>query len=81
LVGLDGVVPGRMLGVSASVNVPLHHKVQKFFSGTSSPGLSRKKGRKMVMCVYVCVCVSKHGSQLLLTCTFVFMVLASEYPA
>jgi len=24
--------------VSASVNLPLHHKVQKFSSGTGSPG-------------------------------------------
>jgi len=35
--------------VSASVNLPLHHKVQKFSSGTGSPGWSRKKGRKMVV--------------------------------
>jgi len=36
--------------VSASVNLPLHHEVQKFFSGTGSPGWSQKKGRKMVVC-------------------------------
>jgi len=35
-----------MVGVFASVNLPLHHKVQKFSSGTSSPSWSRKKGRK-----------------------------------
>ena len=35
--------------MSASVNFPLHHKVQKFSSGTSSPGWSRKKGRKTVV--------------------------------
>jgi len=40
-----------MIGVSASVNLPLYHKVQKFSSGTGSPGLSRKKGRKMVVVV------------------------------
>jgi len=33
-----------MIDVSASVNLPLHHKVQKFSSGTGSPGWSRKKG-------------------------------------
>ena len=43
--------------MSASVNLPLHHKVQKFSSGTSSPGQSRKKGRKTVVCVCVCECV------------------------
>jgi len=49
LVSPDGVAPSRMVGVSASVNLPLHHKVQKFYSNTSSPGWSRKKGRKMVV--------------------------------
>ena len=33
----------------ASVNLPLHHKVQKFYSGSGSPGWSRKKGRKTVV--------------------------------
>jgi len=35
--------------VSASVNLPLHYKVQNFFSGTSSPVQSRKKGCKTVV--------------------------------
>ena len=35
LLSLDGVAPSRMVGVSASVNLPVHHKVQKFSSGTS----------------------------------------------
>jgi len=38
-----------MVGVSASVNPSLHRKVQKFSSGTGSPGWSQKKGRKMVV--------------------------------
>jgi len=48
----DGVAPIRIVGVDASVNLPLHHKVQKFSSGTSSPEWSRKKGRKMVVVVW-----------------------------
>jgi len=40
-----------MVGVSASVDLPLHHKVQKFSSGTGSPGWSWKKGRETVVCV------------------------------
>jgi len=44
LVGPDGVSPSRMVGVSASVSLPLHHKVQKFFPGTGSTGWSQKKG-------------------------------------
>ena len=32
-----------------SVNLPLHHEVQKFSSGTGSPGWSRKKSRKTVV--------------------------------
>jgi len=57
LVSPDGVAPSQMVDVSASVNLPLHHKVQKFSSGTDSPGWSWKKGHKMAVCVYVCVCV------------------------
>jgi len=49
LVSPDGVAPSRMVDVSASVNLPLHHKVQKFCFGTGSPGWSRKKGRKTVV--------------------------------
>ena len=48
LVSPDGVA-------SASVNLSLHRKVQKFSSGTGSPGWSRKKGRKMVVVVVVVV--------------------------
>jgi len=51
LVSPYAVAPSRMVGVSASINLPLHHKVQKFASGTGSPGLSRKKGRKTVAVV------------------------------
>jgi len=63
----DGVVPSRIIiiiiimqfltrhvsviCVPASVNLPLHHKVQKFSSGTSSPGWYQKKGRKTVVVV------------------------------
>jgi len=42
-----------MVDVSASVNLPLHHKDQRFSSGTGSPVWSRKKGRKMVVVVFV----------------------------
>jgi len=40
-----------MDSVSAFVNLPLHHKVQKFSSGTGSPGWFWKKSRKMVVVV------------------------------
>jgi len=64
LLSPDGVAPSRMIGVSASVNLPLHHNVQKFSSGTGSPGWSRKTGRKTV----VCVCVCSSGQCLLNVC-------------
>jgi len=35
--------------VSASVNLPLLHKVQKFSFGTGSPGWSQKYGHKNVV--------------------------------
>ena len=50
----DGVAPSRTVGVSASVNLTLRHKVQKFSSGTGSPGWSRKRAIKRL---YVCLCV------------------------
>ena len=43
LVSPDGVAPSWVVGVSASVNLPLYHKVQKFSSGIGSPGWSRKR--------------------------------------
>jgi len=55
LVTSDGVAPSRVVGVSASVNLPLHCKVQKFSSGTNSPGWSQKNGHKMVVVVVVVV--------------------------
>ena len=51
LVSPERVAPSRMVGVSASVNLPLHHKVQKFSSGTGSPGWSHKEGSKTLVCV------------------------------
>ena len=53
MVSPDGVVPSWMVGVSTSVNLPLHHKVQKLSSGTISPGWSQKKGHKTVVVVVV----------------------------
>ena len=55
LVSPDGVAFSRMVGVSASVNLPLHHKVQKFSSGTGSPGWPWKRGHITAVCVCVCV--------------------------
>jgi len=52
LLSPDGMAPSRMIGVSASFSLPMHHKVQKFSSGTGSHGWSRKKGRGCV-CVHV----------------------------
>jgi len=50
-----------MVGVSASVNLPLHHKVQKFSSGTSSPGWSQKKCRKTVVVWWVVFSLKKRA--------------------
>jgi len=48
--------------VSASVNLLLHHKVQKFSSGTGSRVWSRKQGRKMVVwCGYSWVSLCGSG--------------------
>ena len=60
----DRVAPSPIFSVSASVNLPLHHKVQKFSSGTGSPGCSRKKGRNMVVCVCVFLWVTRKWQKL-----------------
>jgi len=64
LVSPDGVVRSRMVGVSASVNLPLHRTVQKFSSGAGWPVWSWEKGHKTVMCVCVCMCYSHAMSKL-----------------
>ena len=50
--------------MSASVNLPLHHKVQKFSSGTGSPGWSRRKGRMTVVVVMVAIIIMSGQSNL-----------------
>ena len=53
LVGPDGVAPCRMVDVSASVSLPLHHKVQMFYPGTGCPGWCGGKlmGTSVVICL------------------------------
>ena len=60
LLSLDGVAPSRMVGVSASVSLPLHHKVHKLYYGASSHEWSRKKGRKTVVVVVVSLLFTFH---------------------
>ena len=45
--------------MSASVNLSLHHKVQKFSSGTGSPGWSRRKGRKTVVVILETILIAQ----------------------
>ena len=42
----DGVASSRMVGVSASVNLPLHHKVQKSLLAPAHPGGPGKRAIK-----------------------------------
>jgi len=64
LVSPDGVAPSRMVSVSASVNLPLHHKVQQFSSDTGSPGWSRKKVCETIVVwwwwLFCCTSESQH---------------------
>jgi len=41
-----------MVSVSASVDLPLHHKVQKFSSGTGWPGWSWKQGCETTVVIW-----------------------------
>jgi len=48
-----------MVGVSVSVNLPLHYKVQKFSSSLLAPAHPGAPGKRAVkwLCVCVCLCV------------------------
>ena len=51
LVSPDGVAPSRMVCVSASVNLPVHHEVQEFSCGTPAyPGGPGKRAIKRLWC-------------------------------
>jgi len=69
LVSLDGVAPVKMVGVFASVNLLLHHKVQKFSSGTGSAWWSQEKGRETVVVVVV-VLVKRLGRKSIFEMTY-----------
>jgi len=70
--------PAGFVCVSHPVNLPLHHKVQKFSSGTGSPGWSQKKGHKTVVVWFYwvtqiitvqfsepqCICMLKPGTKM-----------------
>jgi len=51
LVSPDGVAPSQMVGVFASVNLPSHHKVQKFLFWHRLTGVVPEKGPKTVAVV------------------------------
>ena len=75
----DVVVPIRMVGVSASVDLPFHRKVQKFSSGTGSPGWSGKNGRKTVVSVCVLWPNGRPSQLLLSTCSSRLSKLPAHY--
>ena len=64
LVSPDGVAPSWTVIVSASVNLPLHHKVQQFSSGTGSPRWSQKKVCETIVVwwwwLFCCASESQH---------------------
>jgi len=64
-----------MVGLSASVNLHLHHKVQKFFSGAGSPGWSQKKGRKTVVVVLTLLPVALNTSVLLIHADIIITII------
>jgi len=51
LVRMEWRPAGWSVCLPLTVKLPLHHKVEKFSSGTGSPGWCRKKGRKTVVVV------------------------------
>ena len=53
LVSLDGVAPSPVVGVFASVNLPLYHKVQSLLLGPAHPGGPGKRAVKWLWVVVV----------------------------
>jgi len=49
LVSPDGVVPSRMVGVSASVNLPLHHQSSEVLLWHRLTRVGLEMGRKTVV--------------------------------
>jgi len=49
LVSSDAVASSRMVGVFASVNLPLHRRVEKFSSGTELPLSMGESGPHVIM--------------------------------
>jgi len=68
LVSPDGEAPSQMVVVSAAVNLPLQHKVQKFSSVTGSPGWSQKRALGAVVAQWVSSSSSSSSSSLLHPC-------------
>ena len=54
LVSPDEVARSQMVCVSASVNLLLHHKVQKFSSGTGPGGPGKRAVKWLCVCVRAC---------------------------
>jgi len=54
LVSPDGVAPSRMVSVSASVNLPLHYKVQSSLRAPAHLGVPEKRAVKRLWCGVVC---------------------------
>ena len=51
MVSLDGVAPSQMVGVSASVSLPLHHKVRSSVLAPAHLGGPGKRAVKWLWCV------------------------------
>ena len=57
MVSPDGVAPSKMVSVSASVNLPLHHKVQSSLLAPAHPGGPGKRAVKRLCVVVVIMCI------------------------
>jgi len=69
MVSPDGVVPSRIVGVSASVNLPLHHKVQSCLLAPAHPG---GPGKRAVKRLWWC------GVIAIITITIVISIISSR---
>jgi len=61
LVNPDGMAPSLMVGVSASVNLPLHHKVRSSVLAPAHPDGPGKRSVKRLWCGGCTLCPRKNG--------------------
>ena len=66
MVSPDGMAPRRMVGMSASVDLPLHHKIQNSLLAPAHPSGPGKRAVKWLWCPDTDTQTDSHSSLIIL---------------